>query len=86
MTYDEFMKNNVLIINSNDDEASEIRSRLINSSTDAYIATTIQMAQTLFFKYNFCLIILDACMSEEDDHKLLRSMRLAKSTPIMVLS
>ena len=46
----------------------------------------MQSALMLFVKHDFCLIVLDACMSEEDDHKLLKSMRAAKSTPIMVLS
>lgn len=39
-----------------------------------------------FINTDFCLIILDAHLSAEDDHKLLKAMRNSKSTPIMVLS
>ena len=80
------MKNSILIINSQENEASEIQSRLQNADTDVYIASDMQTALMLFVKHTFCLIILDACMSADDDHKLLKSMRSAKSTPIMVLS
>lgn len=80
------MKNSILIINPNEEEASEIRKRLICLGADVYHASNIQVALMMFVKHNFCLIILDACMSAEDDHKLLKSMRSAKSTPIMVLS
>ncbi len=78
--------NNILIINANEKEANEIQNRLQNADTDIYIASNMQTALMLFVKHTFCLIILDACMSAEDDHKLLKSMRLAKATPIMVLS
>lgn len=80
------MKNQILIINSNQQEVEEIQQRLSNSKTEIYCAITMQSALNLFVKYDFCLIILDACMSAEDDHKLLKAMRSAKSTPILVLS
>ena len=35
---------------------------------------------------DFCLVILDACISAEDDHKLLKAMRKARTTPILILS
>lgn len=35
---------------------------------------------------DFCLVILDACISAEDDHKLLKAMRKARITPILILS
>ena len=75
-----------MIINENDEEASEIAERLSCAGTEVYRASTIQTALSLFVKYEFCLIVLDACMSADDDHKLLKAMRTAKSTPIMVLS
>ena len=80
------MKNSILIINTNNEEANEIKNRLICFGVDVYLASDMQAALMLFVKHHFCLIILDACMSAEDDHKLLKSMRSAKSTPIMVLS
>lgn len=84
--YSETMKNSILIINANKTESEEIKKRLCSADTDVYCATTIQEALSLFVKYDFCLIILDACMSAEDDHNLLKAMRNAKSTPILVLS
>ena len=32
------------------------------------------------------MVILDACISAEDDHKLLKAMRKARTTPILILS
>ena len=80
------MKNRILIINSNESEANDIQERLHCAGSEAYIASDMQTALMLFVKHTFCLIILDACMSEADDHSLLKAMRSAKSTPIMVLS
>lgn len=79
-------KNNILIINSNETESKNMTIRLSSNTTNIYCASTMQSALSLFIKYDFCLIILDACMSAEDDHKLLKAMRTAKSTPILVLS
>ena len=76
----------VLIINQDELEAKEIKKQLLYAYVEVYCATDIQTALSLFVKNDFCLIILDACISAEDDHKLLKSMRSAKSTPIMVLS
>lgn len=39
-----------------------------------------------FIKTEFCLIILDAGISAEDDHQLLKAMRKARTTPILILS
>ena len=80
------MENNVLIINADEDEALEIKEGLINKNAIVYCASTIQLALNMFMKHNFNLIILDACMSADDDHKLLKAMRIAKSTPILILS
>lgn len=35
---------------------------------------------------DFCLVILDACISAEDDHKLLKAMRKPRTIPILILS
>ena len=39
-----------------------------------------------FMDMEFCLVILDARISAEDDHKLLKAMRKARTTPILILS
>ena len=80
------MKKNVLIINHNQKEADEIKSRLLSSVSEVVCATTMQEAMKYFIKIEFCLIILDAHMSAEDDHQFLKIMRNTKSMPILVLS
>ena len=80
------MKNNVLIINSNINEAEEIRKRMSSSVVNVICVTTMSDALKHFISIDFCLVILDAHMSAEDDHKLLKAMRTSKSTPILVLS
>lgn len=80
------MKKNILIINEDEEEAKALKQRLQYPGTEVYCVFTMQDALSCFVKHNFYLIILDANMSAEDDHKLLKTMRSAKSTPIMVLS
>ena len=80
------MKKNVLIINHDSNEAENIKLGLSESVSDVICVTTMQDALKYFIKTNFSLVILDAHMSEADDHKFLKAMRNAKSTPILVLS
>ena len=80
------MKKNVLIVNNHIDDTKEIADGLENVSTNVFTATNIQDALSIFVKKEFCLIILDALLSVEDDHKLLKAMRSAKTMPILVLS
>lgn len=82
----EHMKKNILIINEDEEETKALKQRLQGPTTEVFCTLTMQEALTCFVKHDFCLIVLDANMSEEDDHKLLKAMRTAKSTPIMILS
>jgi len=76
----------ILIINENVDEAEKIKERLVSAYNDVECVTSIRDAVSRFVSMDFTLVILDANMSMEDDHKLLKVMRQAKRTPILLLS
>ncbi len=80
------MKNPVLIINENIDEAEDIRQHLLGANAEVFCAYTLQDALTFFVNHEFVLVILDAYLSAADDHKLLKAMRSAKRMPILILS
>ena len=80
------MANNILIVNSNVEEATSIKNRITSSSTNAICVHTIDEALSALRKIEFCLVILDAAMSATDDHNLLKAMRNAHTMPILVLS
>ena len=80
------MKNNILIINEDDTTLTEIKNNLMDSNANIICATTMYQALSYFVTIDFCLVILDAHLSAEDDHKLIQAMRNSKSTPILVLS
>ena len=77
---------NVLIINNNIQEPDEITYFFESQGSKVYFATTVEEALRCFISTELGLIILDANMSVEDDHKILKAMRKAKTTPILVLS
>lgn len=80
------MRKRILIINENVDEAEKIKERLVSAYNDVECVTSIHDAVNRFVSMDFTLVILDANMSMEDDHKLLKVMRQAKRTPILLLS
>lgn len=80
------MKKNILIINADTDAALRIKHNLSSPGTEILYVSSMHDALQTFIKTEFCLIILDAGMSAEDDHCLLRAMRKARTTPILILS
>ena len=80
------MTKNVLIVNSDVEEALAIKNRVANSMTNAVCAHTIDEALAAFRTLEFCLVILDATMSASDDHNLLKAMRNSQTAPILLLS
>lgn len=76
----------ILIINEDIDETNEIKSLLEDAQSKVICASNIQEALNCFVRFDFNLVILTAELSADDDHKLLRAMRKAKTTPILVLS
>ena len=53
----EYMKNNILIVNEDEKEATELKNRLQSTTTNVFCCFTMQDAPTCFVKHNFCLII-----------------------------
>ena len=82
----ECVKKNIMIINSDIEMAQEIKRTLISSETEVFCVPSMHDALSLFIAIEFCLIILDACISAEDDYQLLKAMRKARTTPILILS
>lgn len=76
----------ILIINENEEEASKIKEFIESENTQVLYASSVEDALGYFINTELCLIILAAEMSVEDDHRLLKAMRRAKTTPILVLS
>lgn len=77
---------NVLIINKNVQEPDEITHFFESQGSKVFFATTVEEALCYFISTELGLIILDANISVEDDHMILKAMRKAKTTPILVLS
>lgn len=77
---------NILIVTEDVEETNSIKRRLESSNTRVICATNIQDALGSFVKYDFILIIIAAELSAEGDHQLLKAMRNARTTPILVLS
>lgn len=77
---------NILIVNEDPEELERLRTFLKEENSKILCAKSIQEALEYFINTELCLIILDANLSIEDDHKLLRAMRNTKTTPILVLS
>lgn len=77
---------NILIIQEDDEETNFIKQFFELQKTKVLCAHTVSEAVDYFVSTDLCLIILDANLSVEDDHKLLKAMRQAKATPILVLS
>ena len=80
------MKKNVLIINADYEISRLIRDNLICPSTNVLCVSSMGDALRAFINMDFCLVILDAGISAADDHKLLKTMREARTTPILILS
>ena len=80
------MNKTILIINANMAAAQTIKHNLTSSNTEIVCVSSMHDALQTFIKTEFCLIILDAAISAEDDHKLLKAMRKARTTPILILS
>ena len=80
------MKNSIMIINTNIEAAKQIKANLSSAHTDIIIVSSMSEALENLVKVDFCLIILDAAISAEDDHQLLSAMRKSKTTPILILS
>ena len=80
------MNKAILIINKNLSAAQKIQYNLSSPNTEIICVSCVNQALLLLSKIEFCLIILDAAISAEDDHRLLTAIRKSKTTPILILS
>ena len=80
------MKNSILIINHNITAAQEMKNNMTAPNTDVICVSSMREALQIYLRKEFCLIILDAAISAEDDHRLLTAIRKSKTTPILILS
>lgn len=80
------MKKQVLIINKDTQVCYEIQRVLGSATTQVVITSDLDEAIRLFVRQDFCLIIMDAALSETDGYHYLRIMRTAKPIPILILS
>ena len=79
------MKNSILIINHNIEAAQEMKDNMTTPNADVICVTSMKEALQIYMRKEFCLIILDAQISAEDDHQLLSAIRKSKTTPILIL-
>ena len=77
------MKKNIMIINTDREATQIVKDNLTCPSTNILCVSSMHEALLSFVDKEFCLVILDACISAEDDHKLLKAMRKARITPIL---
>ena len=80
------MKKNIMIINADCEAVQIVKDNLACPSTNILCVSSIHEALLSFMDKDFCLVILDARISAEDDHKLLKAMRKARTMPILILS
>lgn len=81
------MKKSVLVIDDDLKVCRDIKYSLQDdNTTDVHYALSTDEALEIFLKRRFCLVIMDVRLAETDGLELLRTMRQAKSIPILVLS
>ena len=76
----------ILIINANMAAAQTIKHNLTSLNTEIICVSSTHDALQTFINTEFCLIILDAAISAEDDYQLLAAIKKLKTTPILILS
>lgn len=80
------MNKAILIINTDTAEALAIKENLSSQNTKVICVSSMDEALRFIGQMEFCLVILDAEISAEDDHQLLVAIRKFKTTPILILS
>lgn len=65
---------------------SQIKCALNDPTIKIMYTDSIDEAIRIFMCGHFCLIILNAAISDSDEHRLIKMMRAAKPIPILILS
>lgn len=76
----------ILIISSDKLDLEGMSRRLTSEITTVYLAVNVEEAIKYLSIKNLCLIILDADISQQDDHMLLKAIDRLKIAPILILS
>lgn len=80
------MKKKVLIIDDDLTICRQIKYALQSITTDVYYAFSVSDGIKRFMEQEYCLVIMDVVLSESGGQELIKIMRRAKTTPILVLS
>lgn len=80
------MKKKIMVINTDEGIAQEIKKSLISQDTNVLCVSSMYEALPLLMEQEFCLIILDAKISAEDNYNLLKVLQKIRTIPILILS
>ena len=76
----------VLFIIENNDKAVDFRKDLQDQNIEVVTAHSIWEAVNCFISDNYCLIVIDEPFASADDYHLIKAIKKATATPILVLS
>lgn len=80
------MKQKVLVIFEDEEAYSELQIALESATIATAFAATPDDAIRLFINHEYCLVIIDASVSDADGQRLLKIMQTIQPTPILLLS
>lgn len=80
------MKKSVLVIDNDLNTCRELKSALEDEETDVYYVFSPDEALCVFMKRNFCLVIMDTHLPEQNGYEVLGIIRQTRAIPILVLS
>lgn len=80
------IKRQILVIESDLSIFHSIQEYMQDDTTDICGITTVADALDSFMKFEYCMVIMDLHLSEVKSLEMLRTMRAAKHTPILVLA
>lgn len=80
------MKQKVLVIFEDEEAYSELQIALESATIATVFAATPDDAIRLFINHEYCLVIIDASVSDADGQRLLKIMQTIQPTPILLLS
>ena len=80
------MTREILVIENDEIIYSKIKNALEDLNIKITVTDSIDEAIRIFMRNALCLIILNATISYNDEHRLIKMMRVAKPIPILILS
>lgn len=80
------MKQKILVIFEDEEAYGELQGALESATISTVFAATPDDAIRLFINHEYCLVIIDASVSDADGQRLLKIMQTIQPTPILLLS